>query len=87
MPAGWFRAGPGGAGGVRAGLLVSVRAGAGAVCESVGRGARSWAGTPVRSRVGHSYVRAFMAERDAVFGGEHSGHYYFRDLWRVGPVR
>ena len=40
-------------------------------------------GRPVRSRVGHSYMKALMAEHDAVFGGEHSGHYYFRDFWRA----
>ncbi|MFD8014580.1 phosphomannomutase/phosphoglucomutase [Streptomyces sp. NPDC058955] len=38
-------------------------------------------GLPVRSRVGHSFVKALMREHDAVFGGEHSGHYYFRDFW------
>ncbi|OBJ71091.1 phosphomannomutase/phosphoglucomutase [Mycobacterium sp. 1274756.6] len=38
-------------------------------------------GTPVRSRVGHSYIKALMAETGAVFGGEHSAHYYFRDFW------
>ncbi|WP_035847917.1 phosphomannomutase/phosphoglucomutase [Kitasatospora azatica] len=38
-------------------------------------------GKPVRSRVGHSFVKALMAEHQAVFGGEHSGHYYFRDFW------
>ncbi|QBF45360.1 phosphomannomutase/phosphoglucomutase [Janibacter limosus] len=36
---------------------------------------------PVRTRVGHSYVKAVMSEHDAVFGGEHSAHYYFRDFW------
>ena len=36
---------------------------------------------PVRSRVGHSYIKAEMAREDAVFGGEHSGHYYFRDFF------
>jgi phosphomannomutase len=36
-------------------------------------------GTGVRTRVGHSFIKAVMAETDAVFGGEHSGHYYFRD--------
>ena len=36
---------------------------------------------PVRTRVGHSYVKADMSEHDAVFGGEHSAHYYFRDFW------
>jgi phosphomannomutase len=40
-------------------------------------------GTPVRSRVGHSYIKAVMAETGAVFGGEHSGHFYFRDFWRA----
>jgi len=38
-------------------------------------------GRPVRTRVGHSFIKAVMAEQDAVFGGEHSGHYYFRDFW------
>jgi phosphomannomutase len=38
-------------------------------------------GQPVRTRVGHSFIKAVMAEHDAVFGGEHSGHYYFRDFW------
>ena len=40
-------------------------------------------GTPVRTRVGHSFIKAVMAETDAVFGGEHSGHYYFRDNFRA----
>jgi phosphomannomutase len=38
-------------------------------------------GTPVRSRVGHSFIKAEMARSNAVFGGEHSAHYYFRDFW------
>jgi phosphomannomutase len=38
-------------------------------------------GTPVRTRVGHSFIKATMAETNAVFGGEHSGHFYFRDFW------
>ncbi len=38
-------------------------------------------GTPVRTRVGHSFIKQRMAEEDAVFGGEHSAHYYFRDFW------
>jgi phosphomannomutase len=38
-------------------------------------------GKPVRSRVGHSFIKRLMAEQQAVFGGEHSGHYYFRDFW------
>jgi phosphomannomutase len=40
-------------------------------------------GNPVRTRVGHSYIKATMAETDAIFGGEHSGHFYFRDFWRA----
>jgi phosphomannomutase len=38
-------------------------------------------GRPIRSRVGHSYIKETMREEDAVFGGEHSGHFYFRDNW------
>jgi phosphomannomutase len=38
-------------------------------------------GTAVRTRVGHSFIKARMAETSAVFGGEHSGHFYFRDFW------
>ncbi|MEB3032251.1 phosphomannomutase/phosphoglucomutase [[Mycobacterium] nativiensis] len=38
-------------------------------------------GTPLRSRVGHSFIKAQMAETGAIFGGEHSAHYYFRDFW------
>ena len=40
-------------------------------------------GTAIRSRVGHSYIKKLMAESNAVFGGEHSGHFYFRDFWRA----
>jgi len=40
-------------------------------------------GRPVRTRVGHSFIKATMAETDAIFGGEHSGHFYFRDFWRA----
>lgn len=40
-------------------------------------------GRPVRTRVGHSYIKQVMAETEAVFGGEHSGHYYFRDNFRA----
>ena len=40
-------------------------------------------GTGVRTRVGHSYIKAVMAETGAVFGGEHSGHYYFADNYRA----
>jgi phosphomannomutase len=38
-------------------------------------------GIPVRTRVGHSFIKAKMAETGAIFGGEHSGHFYFRDFW------
>ncbi|MFY9663256.1 MAG: hypothetical protein WAL67_06640 [Candidatus Cybelea sp.] len=38
-------------------------------------------GVPIRSRVGHSIIKAEMREQDIVFGGEHSGHFYFRDNW------
>jgi phosphomannomutase len=40
-------------------------------------------GTPVRTRVGHSFIKQVMAETGAAFGGEHSAHYYFRDNWRA----
>ena len=40
-------------------------------------------GTAVRTRVGHSFIKATMAETDAIFGGEHSGHFYFRDFWKA----
>ena len=40
-------------------------------------------GKPVRSRVGHSYIKSLMAQTAAVFGGEHSGHFYFADFWRA----
>lgn len=40
-------------------------------------------GEPLRSRVGHSFIKQHMAETGAVFGGEHSAHYYFRDNWRA----
>lgn len=38
-------------------------------------------GKPVRTRVGHSYIKAEMRQLNAIFGGEHSGHFYFRDNW------
>ena len=38
-------------------------------------------GVPIRSKVGHSIIKAVMREQDIVFGGEHSGHFYFRDNW------
>jgi phosphomannomutase len=40
-------------------------------------------GKAVRSRVGHSYIKQLMADTGAVFGGEHSGHFYFKDFWRA----
>jgi phosphomannomutase len=44
---------------------------------------RSAGGIPVRTRVGHSFIKQVMAETGAIFGGEHSGHYYFRDNYRA----
>ncbi|MFB7662326.1 phosphomannomutase/phosphoglucomutase [Kitasatospora sp. NPDC056138] len=44
---------------------------------------RALGGKPVRTRVGHSFIKQEMAATDAVFGGEHSAHYYFRDFWRA----
>ena len=44
---------------------------------------REAGGHPVRTRVGHSFIKAVMAETGAIFGGEHSGHYYFRDNYRA----
>jgi phosphomannomutase len=38
-------------------------------------------GVPIRSKVGHSIIKAVMREQDVIFGGEHSGHFYFRDNW------
>jgi phosphomannomutase len=40
-------------------------------------------GVGLRSRVGHSYIKKMMAESGAIFGGEHSGHFYFKDFWRA----
>ena len=40
-------------------------------------------GTPVRTQVGHSFIKTVMAETGAAFGGEHSAHYYFRDNFRA----
>ncbi|MFD3355455.1 phosphomannomutase/phosphoglucomutase [Streptomyces fradiae] len=40
-------------------------------------------GNPVRTRVGHSFIKAEMARTGAIFGGEHSAHYYFRDFWNA----
>jgi phosphomannomutase len=44
---------------------------------------REHGGTPVRTKVGHSFIKAVMADTGAAFGGEHSAHYYFRDNWRA----
>ncbi|MGW7611653.1 phosphomannomutase/phosphoglucomutase [Streptomyces sp. NPDC054766] len=44
---------------------------------------RELGGTPVRTRVGHSFIKAEMARSGAIFGGEHSAHYYFRDFWNA----
>ena len=44
---------------------------------------REHGGVPVRTRVGHSFIKEQMAVTGAVFGGEHSAHYYFRDFWRA----
>jgi len=44
---------------------------------------REHGGIPVRTRVGHSFIKQVMAETGAIFGGEHSAHYYFRDNWRA----
>ncbi|MGW1467181.1 phosphomannomutase/phosphoglucomutase, partial [Streptomyces sp. NPDC002308] len=44
---------------------------------------REHGGTPVRTRVGHSFIKAEMARTGAVFGGEHSAHYYFADFWNA----
>ncbi len=50
-----------------------------AVAETI----RAHGGVPVRTRVGHSFIKKVMAESGAVFGGEHSGHYYFADNYRA----
>jgi phosphomannomutase len=44
---------------------------------------RAHGGVPIRTRVGHSFIKQVMAETGAVFGGEHSGHYYFADNFRA----
>jgi phosphomannomutase len=51
--------------------------------KSVPEVVREAGGTPVRTRVGHSFIKQVMAETGAVFGGEHSAHYYFRDNYRA----
>ena len=44
---------------------------------------RESGGKPIRSRVGHSFIKGLMADHDAIFGGEHSGHFYFKNFWRA----
>ncbi|MEV8534441.1 phosphomannomutase/phosphoglucomutase [Streptomyces sp. NPDC051211] len=44
---------------------------------------REHGGTPVRTRVGHSFIKEEMAKTGAIFGGEHSAHYYFKDFWNA----
>ncbi len=44
---------------------------------------REHGGEPIRTRVGHSFIKQVMADTGAIFGGEHSGHYYFRDNYRA----
>jgi phosphomannomutase len=55
--------------------LITSKAVSEIVCEHGGK--------PVRTRVGHSFIKQKMAETGAVFGGEHSAHYYFRDFWKA----
>ncbi|MCF3134890.1 phosphomannomutase/phosphoglucomutase [Streptomyces olivochromogenes] len=50
---------------------------------SVAEVVRENGGTPVRTRVGHSFIKAEMARAGAIFGGEHSAHYYFKDFWNA----
>ncbi len=51
--------------------------------KALGEVVRESGGTPVRARVGHSFIKQVMADTGAIFGGEHSAHYYFRDNWRA----
>lgn len=51
--------------------------------RSVGEVVAEYGGRCVVTRVGHTFVKAAMADQDAIFGGEHSAHYYFRDFWRA----
>jgi len=51
------------------------------VSKSVPELVSSLGGTAVRTRVGHSYIKAEMRKLNAIYGGEHSGHFYFRDNW------
>jgi phosphomannomutase len=55
-----------------------------AICsKAVPEVIREGGGTPVRTKVGHSFIKQVMAETGAIFGGEHSAHYYFRDNYRA----
>ncbi|MEU9646432.1 phosphomannomutase/phosphoglucomutase [Streptomyces sp. NPDC048188] len=51
--------------------------------RSVPEVVRENGGIPARTRVGHSFIKAEMARTGAIFGGEHSAHYYFRDFWNA----
>ncbi|MFF4018165.1 phosphomannomutase/phosphoglucomutase [Streptomyces sp. NPDC001843] len=51
--------------------------------RSVAEVVRENGGTPIRTRVGHSFIKAEMAAEGAIFGGEHSAHYYFKDFWNA----
>ncbi len=51
--------------------------------KAVAEVVREHGGTAVRSRVGHSFIKKLMADTGAIFGGEHSGHFYFADFWRA----
>jgi phosphomannomutase len=51
--------------------------------KAVAEVVREHGGDPVRTRVGHSFIKQVMAETGAIFGGEHSAHYYFRDNYRA----
>ena len=51
--------------------------------KSVAEVVNEHGGKPIRSRVGHSFIKKLMAETGAIFGGEHSGHFYFADFWRA----
>jgi len=51
------------------------------VSKSVPELVEKWGGKAVRTRVGHSYIKAEMRRLNAIYGGEHSGHFYFRDNW------
>jgi phosphomannomutase len=41
----------------------------------------SMGGKAIRTRVGHALIKPLMKKHNAIFGGEHSGHFYFRDNW------